>query len=160
MRGPKLNHGDPGSLDLHDDLPGRMPLLQVAHSLRCIHQRVGSIDHRHDRAVIDQAALSMRRVANELGVVPMALYKHVANKDELLDGMLDVGMLDVGDGPRVYRETCGDPLGKPVVVLHGGPGSGCSTWHRRSFDPAAYRIVLFDQRGCGRSTPHAAQRTR
>ncbi len=67
------------------------------------------------------------------------------------------GMLEVGDGNGVYWETCGDPHGKPAVVVHGGPGSGCSTWHRRLFDPAAYRIVLFDQRGCGRSTPHASE---
>jgi proline iminopeptidase len=66
------------------------------------------------------------------------------------------GMLDVGDGNRVYWETCGNPHGKPAVVLHGGPGSGCTPWHRRLFDPAAYRVVLFDQRGCGRSTPHAS----
>jgi proline iminopeptidase len=56
----------------------------------------------------------------------------------------------------VYWETCGDPGGKPAVVLHGGPGSGCSSWFRRLFDPRAYRVVLFDQRGCGRSTPHAS----
>lgn len=67
----------------------------------------------------------------------------------------DHGMLEVGDGNRVYWETCGNPRGRPVVVLHGGPGSGCTPWHRRMFDPAAYRIVLLDQRGCGRSTPHA-----
>lgn len=66
------------------------------------------------------------------------------------------GMLAVGDGNRVYWETCGNPHGKPAVVLHGGPGSGCSAWHRRLFDPTAYRVVLFDQRGCGRSTPHAS----
>jgi proline iminopeptidase len=66
------------------------------------------------------------------------------------------GMLDVGDGNRVYWETCGNPRGKPAVVLHGGPGSGCSPFPRRLFDPAAYRIVLLDQRGCGRSTPHAS----
>ncbi len=66
------------------------------------------------------------------------------------------GMLDVGDGNRVYWETCGNPDGRPAVVLHGGPGSGCGTGVRRYFDPAAYRIVLLDQRGCGRSTPHAA----
>ncbi|HEX4700672.1 MAG TPA: prolyl aminopeptidase [Pseudonocardiaceae bacterium] len=66
------------------------------------------------------------------------------------------GMLDVGDGNRLYWETCGNPDGKPAVVLHGGPGSGCSTNLRRYFDPAAYRIVLFDQRQCGRSTPHAS----
>ncbi len=67
----------------------------------------------------------------------------------------DRGMLDVGDGNLVYWETCGDPDGKPAVVLHGGPGSGCSPRHRRFFDPDAYRVVLFDQRNCGRSTPHA-----
>jgi len=65
-------------------------------------------------------------------------------------------MLAVGDGNLVYWETCGNPHGKPAVVLHGGPGSGCSTGVRRFFDPSAYRIVLFDQRGCGRSTPHAS----
>ncbi len=68
----------------------------------------------------------------------------------------DHGLLDVGDGHRVYWEVCGNPHGKPAVVLHGGPGSRCSTDVRRSFDAQVYRIVLFDQRGCGRSTPHAS----
>jgi len=68
----------------------------------------------------------------------------------------DHGMLDVGDGNLMYWETCGNSHGKPAVVLHGGPGSGCSTGVRRFFDPSAYRIVLFDQRGCGRSMPHAS----
>lgn len=68
----------------------------------------------------------------------------------------DSGMLDVGDGHRVYWETCGNPAGKPALVLHGGPGSGCSVNARRYFDPKVYRIVLFDQRGSGRSTPHAS----
>jgi proline iminopeptidase len=63
------------------------------------------------------------------------------------------GMLGVGDGHRIYWEVSGNPDGKPVVFLHGGPGSGSSPLQRRLFDPAAYRIVLFDQRGCGRSTP-------
>ena len=66
------------------------------------------------------------------------------------------GMLDVGDGNLLYFETCGNPRGKPAVVLHGGPGSGCTSWHRRLFDPAQYRIVLFDQRNCGRSKPNAS----
>ena len=66
------------------------------------------------------------------------------------------GILDVGDGNHLHWETCGDPLGKPAVVIHGGPGSGYSPWQRRLFDPTAYRVVLFDQRGCGRSTPHAS----
>jgi proline iminopeptidase len=65
-------------------------------------------------------------------------------------------MLDVGDGHQMYWETCGNPEGKPVLFLHGGPGGGCKPDHRRAFDPAAYRIVLVDQRGCGRSRPHAA----
>ncbi|MFE9437645.1 prolyl aminopeptidase [Streptomyces sp. NPDC006602] len=68
----------------------------------------------------------------------------------------DRGVLDVGDGNRVYWETCGNPHGKPALVLHGGPGSGCTPYFRRLFDPAAYRIVLLDQRGCGRSTPPAS----
>jgi proline iminopeptidase len=68
----------------------------------------------------------------------------------------DHGMLDVGDGNRVYWEQCGDPDGKPALVVHGGPGSGCSTRMRRAVDPARYRVVLFDQRGCGRSRPHAS----
>ena len=67
------------------------------------------------------------------------------------------GLLDVGEGEQVYWETCGDPRGKPALVLHGGPGSGCTPWHRRLFDPNAYRIVLLDQRGCGRSVPHASE---
>ncbi|MFD7709424.1 prolyl aminopeptidase [Streptomyces sp. NPDC059785] len=69
----------------------------------------------------------------------------------------DHGMLDVGDGNRVYWEVCGNPHGKPAVMLHGGPGSGCTPGWRRYCDPARYRIVLFDQRGCGRSTPHASE---
>jgi proline iminopeptidase len=67
------------------------------------------------------------------------------------------GELIVGDGNRVYWEQSGNPEGKPVVFLHGGPGAGTSSWHRRFFDPERYRIVLFDQRGCGRSTPHASE---
>lgn len=66
------------------------------------------------------------------------------------------GMLDVGDGNQIYWEECGNPDGKPAVFLHGGPGGGLIADYRRYFDPSAYRIVLFDQRGCGRSTPHAS----
>tara|TARA_R110002051_G_scaffold260404_2_gene320215 strand:- start:2719 stop:3708 length:990 start_codon:yes stop_codon:yes gene_type:complete len=68
----------------------------------------------------------------------------------------DQRMLDVGDGHIVYVEQCGRPDGIPVVVLHGGPGGGCSPAMRRYFDPDVYRIILFDQRGCGRSRPHAS----
>ncbi|MEZ5478842.1 MAG: prolyl aminopeptidase [Thiolinea sp.] len=56
----------------------------------------------------------------------------------------------------LYIEECGEPDGIPVVFLHGGPGAGCEPWHRRFFNPERYRIILFDQRGCGRSTPHAS----
>lgn len=63
------------------------------------------------------------------------------------------GMLDVGGGHRVYWEQSGNPGGIPVLFCHGGPGSSCSPAHRRFFDPARYRAVLFDQRGCGRSEP-------
>jgi proline iminopeptidase len=67
------------------------------------------------------------------------------------------GMLEVGDGQSIYWEQCGNPAGKPAVVLHGGPGSGCIPSFRRIFNPEAYRIVLFDQRGAGRSVPHAGE---
>ena len=68
----------------------------------------------------------------------------------------DHGMLDVGDGHHVYWELCGNPNGKSVVFLHGGPGGGCAPAQRRLFDPDKYRILLFDQRGCGRSKPYAS----
>lgn len=64
--------------------------------------------------------------------------------------------LQVDDTHEIYIEECGNPHGVPVVFLHGGPGSGCEPWHRQFFDPTRYRMVLFDQRGCGRSRPHAS----
>ena len=67
----------------------------------------------------------------------------------------DSGMLDVGDGHQLYWERCGTPGGKPAVFLHGGPGAGISPNHRRQFDPAKYDVLLFDQRGAGKSEPHA-----
>lgn len=69
------------------------------------------------------------------------------------------GFLEVGDGHVLYWEVSGNPAGKPAVALHGGPGSGTSPFWRRLFDPARYRIVAFDQRGCGRSTPNAGEIT-
>ena len=68
----------------------------------------------------------------------------------------DQEMMDVGGGHRIYVEQCGRPDGLPVMVVHGGPGGGCSPAMRRYFDPAIYRVILFDQRGCGRSRPHAS----
>lgn len=70
----------------------------------------------------------------------------------------DSGTLAVSGLHTLYYEQCGNPHGKPVVFLHGGPGAGCNPKCRRFFDPSVYRIVLFDQRGCGRSTPHAELR--
>jgi proline iminopeptidase len=67
------------------------------------------------------------------------------------------GWMETGDGNRIYYEECGNPQGTPVVVLHGGPGGAVNPGMRRYFDPARYRIVLFDQRGCGKSTPNAAE---
>jgi len=69
----------------------------------------------------------------------------------------DSGHLDVGDDQRIYWETSGNPDGKPVVFLHGGPGGATTPNHRRLFDPERYRIVLFDQRGCGKSEPHVSE---
>ncbi len=69
----------------------------------------------------------------------------------------DSGLMDVGDGQRVYWECCGNPDGRPALYLHGGPGTGCTPGARRYFDPEAYRIVLFDQRGSGRSHPLASE---
>lgn len=86
------------------------------------------------------------------------------NGPEYLDDILypaiepyETGVLLAGDGQRIYWEQSGNPEGKPVVFLHGGPGSGTSPWQRRFFDPERYRIILFDQRGCGRSTPHMSE---
>lgn len=66
------------------------------------------------------------------------------------------GMLEVSDGHTIYYEECGNPDGLPALIVHGGPGGGCNPTMRRYHDPSAYRIILFDQRGCGRSTPHAS----
>lgn len=66
--------------------------------------------------------------------------------------------LRVSDLHELHVEECGNPRGRPAIFLHGGPGGGCEPWHRQFFDPRRYRLVLFDQRGCGRSTPHAELR--
>ena len=67
----------------------------------------------------------------------------------------DRGFIAVGDGHELYYEQSGNPRGKPALFVHGGPGAGCGKFDRRFFDPEVYRIVLFDQRGSGRSRPHA-----
>ena len=68
----------------------------------------------------------------------------------------ETGLLDVGDGNLVYWESSGNPDGVPALIVHGGPGSGCTTGHRRLLDPERFRIIVFDQRNCGRSRPHAS----
>lgn len=68
----------------------------------------------------------------------------------------ETGLLDTGDGNLVYWETCGNPEGVAALIVHGGPGSGCAPAHRRTFDPDRFRTILFDQRNCGRSRPHAS----
>jgi len=90
---------------------------------------------------------SLRAQRNYATPVAVELYPAI----EPYDG----GMLDVGDGNAIAWDIAGARNGKPAVVLHGGPGQGSSPNMRRAFDPRRYRVVLFDQRGCGRSTPHA-----
>jgi proline iminopeptidase len=68
----------------------------------------------------------------------------------------ETGMLDTGDGNLIYWEACGNPDGVPALIVHGGPGSGCTTTVRSALDPERFRIILFDQRNCGRSRPHAS----
>jgi proline iminopeptidase len=74
-----------------------------------------------------------------------------------IDEPTATGSLEADPDQRVYWESVGNRAGKPAVVLHGGPGSGCTPWHRTLFDLSKYRVVLFDQRNCGRSTPHASE---
>ncbi|SDD43592.1 proline iminopeptidase [Paracoccus isoporae] len=88
----------------------------------------------------------MDRTAGQIGAA--RLYPHIEPFDRR--------KLAVGGGHTLYVEQSGNPRGRPVVVLHGGPGGGCSPLMRRFFDPAHYRAILFDQRGCGLSTPHAS----
>ncbi|AUH33650.1 prolyl aminopeptidase [Paracoccus tegillarcae] len=90
----------------------------------------------------------MDRLAGQNGVTTGRLYPDTRPFDQR--------MIDRGDGHQIYVEQCGNPDGCPVLVLHGGPGGGCSPFMRRFFDPAHYRVVLFDQRGCGRSRPTAS----
>jgi proline iminopeptidase len=92
--------------------------------------------------------LSARGGADKLAAVSRGLYPEIEPYDS--------GKLRVSALHEIYYEQCGNPRGKPVVFLHGGPGGGIEPRHRRFFDPEAYRIVLFDQRGCGRSTPYAS----
>ena len=83
---------------------------------------------------------------------------HPTEPDKLLKPQVpyDTGMLEVGDGHRLYYEQCGPEDGLPIVFLHGGPGSGCSARHRQLFDLQRFRVILFDQRGCARSQPRGS----
>lgn len=90
----------------------------------------------------------MDRLAGQIGASDGRLYRSTEPYERRI--------VDTGDGHRLYVEECGNAEGRPVIVLHGGPGGGCSPYMRRFFDPEHYRIVLFDQRGCGRSRPAAS----
>ncbi|MCQ0970905.1 prolyl aminopeptidase [Paracoccus sp. TK19116] len=90
----------------------------------------------------------MDRLAGQIGGPTGRLYPAIEPFDR--------AMIDRDGGHSIYVEQCGNPDGQPVIVLHGGPGGGCSPYMRRFFDPRFYRIVLFDQRGCGRSRPSAS----
>ena len=96
----------------------------------------------------DQTRIEAARVAGRVGLFPEI--------EPYNTGFLEVPTADGKTVHRIYYEECGNPKGKPVVFLHGGPGGGVSPPYRRFHDPTAYRIVLFDQRGCGKSTPHAS----
>ena len=94
----------------------------------------------------------------------MPVFNHHTTRDEIAAPKralypsiepFKTGFLETGDGHRVYWELVGNPAGKPAVFLHGGPGAGCSPEHRRLFDPQKYCVLLFNQRNCGRSQPHA-----
>jgi proline iminopeptidase len=94
-----------------------------------------------------------------LSYLPMHRSASQNNTSDLLYpsiGPFNQHVLTVSGGHKIYMEECGNPKGIPVVVLHGGPGGGCSPAMRRFFDPSAYRVILFDQRGCGRSRPFAS----
>ena len=91
-----------------------------------------------------------------MGEKPMAMNRDGKSWLYPLPTPFDAGTLKVGDGHEVYYEQSGNPAGKPVVFIHGGPGAGTSPAQRRFFNPDKYRIILFDQRGCGQSTPHAS----
>ena len=93
---------------------------------------------------------------SKVGPQPPAGPGRALGRAQHLQGRSAPSRVAVGDGDLVYWESCGDPSGKAALALHGGPGSGCTSWQPRLFDPEAHRIVLFDQRNCGRSTPHAS----
>eukprot|EP00808_Paulinella_micropora_P004439 g3282.t1 len=102
--------------------------------------------HAEERRVAREAIERTRNDAKMSG--RKDLYPHIEKPNRS-------GFLQVTDTHKVYWEECGNPKGKPVIFVHGGPGGGIDVKYRRFFDPAVYRIILFDQRGCGNSTPHA-----
>jgi proline iminopeptidase len=108
--------------------------------------RAGASARKKRSALRAARKAASTRVARELP--PRTLYPHIEPYNS--------GMLRVSDVHQIYFEECGNPKGKPAVFLHGGPGGGTDPKMRRFFDPKRYRIVLFDQRGSGKSTPHAS----
>jgi proline iminopeptidase len=113
----------------------RRPVRKVATSKKRAHAR---------NAVLAQR----KRTVNRKGTTQRTLYPSIKP--------YATGYLRVSDVHEIYYEECGNPRGKPAVFVHGGPGAGCDNRARSFFDPSAYRIILFDQRGCGRSKPHAS----
>src|SRR6478672_9214438 len=101
--------------------------------------------------------MEWRRVAHLRGV-QLLMDMHTTQRRTLYPEIqpYETGMLDVGDGHALYWELSGNPDGKPAVMLHGGPGGGSSPDHRRQWNPDKYKILVFDQRGCGKSTPYAS----
>lgn len=108
----------------------------------------GSETNRSSSASEDKGRIQAARISGRCGLFPPV--------EPYAKGYLEVPTSDGKLVHKIYYEECGNPQGKPVVFLHGGPGGGCTETYRCFHDPAAYRIILFDQRGCGRSTPHAS----
>ncbi len=117
---------------------------------------------------MDETALSWYRLQRQIGVLTIAALEHADaaplklhrdGDDSPLYPPLEptmTGTLDVGGGHRLYWEQSGNPKGSPILFLHGGPGAGVAPAYRRFFDPTHYRVILFDQRGSGRSVPEAS----
>jgi proline iminopeptidase len=148
--GNRLFGGDPENLGVSSLFSRLIAVLVTVYGLYVLVAIVGAVvrqriddDLRSAADVV--AAYEKGRGAGTEGYPPSEPHAH--------------GLLDVGDGQHVYWETCGSPHGAPAVVLHGGPGSGAGQFWTRLLDPAAYRIILLDQRGCGRSIPDVADPT-
>lgn len=118
-----------------------MPKSPLAHASVCVCQ-MSAIN-----ATSSEDAIAKGRVIGRHSAFPMV--------EPYKTGYFSVPTSTDGIIHEIYYEECGNPNGKPVVIVHGGPGGGCAAYNRTFHDPEVYRIILFDQRGCGRSKPHA-----